>query len=154
MSSSLLPILLLPKSALHLNENGEHMKGGEKSHFKPTIHPIQRYYTHVNEWIRADYGGVNENCKTRFIWSFKGDQLNLRLLLTCCFYASASATKMESSTHLKCHYCHVFFHLMQKLESSKVDLTVQQTKKCLSKRLKTNAKSFCTTKCYLDVQLI
>lgn len=41
-----------------------------KSHFKPMIHPIQRFHAHLNGWISADCRRVNENREARFIWPF------------------------------------------------------------------------------------
>lgn len=72
------------------------------SHFKPMNHPIQSFYTHVNDWISADRGGANENLQGEVYLVFLRRAAELE---TFCFHPSASATRMESSAHLKCHYC-------------------------------------------------
>lgn len=154
MSSSPLPILSLSKPALHLNANGEQIKGGEKVTLSQWFTQFSAFIPKwMTEWVQIAAEWMR-TARRGLFGLYKEAGWTWDVSLSRCFHQSASATKTESSAHPKCHYCHVFFHLMQQLESSGTDPTVQHLKKCLSTRLKTkhflvkckNANSRCTYK--------
>lgn len=74
------------KSAFHLSGNGKQIKW-KVLVFRPS----------------ADWGRLNDIARRGLFGLFKETSWTWELLILCCFHRSASATKMDSSAHLKCH---------------------------------------------------